>query len=797
MRLTLKIVLRNFKNRPMNYLINLFGLAISLSLIFMLAAYCYTELTADTHHLSGKDSYLLYNVPEQKQYGAIQPGILKEQIDLNIAGIKESLRLRQTWQPPVFKVRDKEPISSDLIYADENFFNFFTYNPVSGNLKDALAKPMSLVLVELEAIRLFGTAQVIGQTVMLNNKYPFTVTAVIEDPKAKSFLSLKAITSLSSIRYVQSDFSNEDFSNWQQRNFLIFIKLGARVSPTKTGDLITNLFPAERKEHTDIALCPLKDVYLNECGLNSPFLSLVETGNKGQIMILAMVAMLILVIALINYINISASQRNGLIKQKGIQKIVGANRFHISLGIIFESQLVFLMAAALAFLFAMGFSSAIGNYTGFKISSQLLWSPIFILGALTAVSILGLLASLPPSIRYYKFLSYYNIKSFTMPSNEKSLLRKSFVIFQFVTAIVLITFTMLVQKQIRFGSTDLGYQQDNILAVKINEQLLAKVDVLKDQLIKQPEVKHVSLARFYPGDVGINVNSGKLTMTNGEQKYFAINSMDADAQFFEIMEIKSVAGRLFTEDLSTESNKIVVNETFIKENELTDPIGTKAFFGNKDYEIVGVVKDFHVNPVNKPLIPLIILNRKPTHLFFSAYCLVKFSTADFSSLNRIVEKITDIGKLYSPDFPFEVKFMDQGVEAMYKSELQFRRIFSLFSGLAIFICCLGIFALSLSDSQRRTKEIGIRKVNGAKVSEILAMLNKDFIKWVAIAFIIATPVAYYVMQKWLENFAYKTNLSWWIFALAGLLALGIALLTVSWQSWKAATRNPVEALRYE
>ena len=797
MKLLLKIVLRNLKNRPVNYIINLLGLSISFSLIFILGTYCYRELTADAYHNNTNQKFLLYNSLEQDKYGAILPGVLKEQIDLNIPAVKESLRLRQTWRPPIFKVEGREPIISELIYADKDFFDFFSYKVVSGSLKDALTNPMSLVLLKSEAVKLFGTADAYGKTVLLNNTYSFTVTAVIENPKAKSFLSIKAITPTSSINNVKYDNSQDDFTNWGQRNFLIFVKLNKNTISENAADLITNLFPSERKEHTDIRLCSLPDIYMNQCGLNSPFLSFINKGNKTQITILSMVAVLILLISLVNYINISSSQRNGLIKQTGIQKIIGANRSHISLGILIESQLIFLSAVLLAFLFSISIAPMIQNYTDLIFGTELLLSPIVILGILLAISLLSLLISISPSIRHYEILSINKFNKATVSSKEKSSMQRAFVIFQFAAAIVLITFTILVQKQIRFGSSNLGFNEENVLAMKLNEQLLNKVDVLKGQLSKQLEVIQVSLARFYPGDVGINVQSGKITQINGEEKYKTISYMDVDAQFFSIMGIQPVGGSFFTEDLSNSPDKIVVNETFVKENELKEPIGTKVFFGNKEHEIIGVAKDFHLYPVSKPITPLVFLNQKPTHLFFPAYCLIKFHSAGFSSLNQTIEGIKKIGKELSPGFPFEVKFIDQGVEAMYKSETQFRKTFSFFSGLAIFISCLGIFALSLADSQRRIKEIGIRKVNGAKISEILTMLNKDLVKWVVIAFVIATPVAYYIMNKWLENFAYKTTLSWWIFALAGLLALGIALLTVSWQSWRAATRNPVEALRYE
>jgi putative ABC transport system permease protein len=241
---------------------------------------------------------------------------------------------------------------------------------------------------------------------------------------------------------------------------------------------------------------------------------------------------------------------------------------------------------------------------------------------------------------------------------------------------------------------------------------------------------------------------------------------------------------------------MIVNETFVREHKIEKPIGTKLVMGFDENaplsEIIGVVKDFHYEPVTAPIRSLIVQNEPESH-----YCMVSIDAHDFNSLNRFIQDLkTEINKL-SPSLPVEISFLDQAIEHLYQSEIQFRRTFSLFAGCAIVICCLGILAMSLFACQRRIKEIGIRKVNGAQISEMMTMLNRDFVKWIAIAFVIATPVAWYIMHRWLERFAYKTDLSWWIFASSGLLVLAIALLTVSWQSWKAATRNPVEALRYE
>ena len=286
------------------------------------------------------------------------------------------------------------------------------------------------------------------------------------------------------------------------------------------------------------------------------------------------------------------------------------------------------------------------------------------------------------------------------------------------------------------------------------------------------------------------INDSKLFISK-ERFISLVNNMESD----EFSERIIKEGSILTNensDIAFYSNQLIFN---LNKNNLENPIGGTFEMQqgqNKTYEIIGVIKDFYFKSVEKTIGPLAIINQG-----YASYCLVTIQTADFHSLYSAVEEIKEITAKLSPAFPVETSFLDSAVEGMYESEVKFRRTFSLFAISAIILCSLGILTMSIFASQRRIKEIGIRKVNGAKVSEILTMLNKDFIKWVAIAFVVASPIAYYAMNKWLENFAYKTTLSWWIFALAGVLALGIALLTVSWQSRRAATRNPVEALRYE
>jgi len=800
MKQSLKIAFRNFRNKPATYLINFVGLSLSISLAVILSIYCYTEFSSDSRHAEGDRIYFLYNEKEINTYGGITPGVLSENINLNMAEVQNTLRIRDSWLPATFKTDGRDPITTNLVYTDESFFEFFTYKCLAGNIETALKNPMSLVLMKSEAEKLFGSTQVIGETVLLNTKYPLTVTAVVEPTEKQSFLTIKAVSPISTIRNISYDFSEGDYFNWGQRNFLTFAKLKDKSSAEQVGLKITSLYPDELQKNVKMALMPVKDVYLNPAGLDKLLrsVSYIKKGNKSMLYILLTVAGLIIFIALINYINISSSQRFEAHKQTGMQKLSGADRIQIFLGTIAEAQLIFLFATIAAFCISIIVIPAISGYVGIEINIKNLHSPFFIGIIILSTVVTGFLVCVIPALKLSKTKSVDLIKDLTSKGKRKFSMQRLNVAGQFTIAIILISFTLFVFKQIKFGFSTIGYDEENTVAIKINDQLFAKSDVFKEQLLKLPEVTNVSLTRFFPGRPGVTINGGELTDNQGEKKKLEVNWMYADADFLDVLNLKMVEGEKFLESDATDGNKIIVNETFTREHGISDnPIGTVVHFSSLDREIIGVIKDFHLNAVDVPVVPLVLSNDRPGNKGFPFYMLVKLHNGNSGELHATLDKIDKVSKSISPDYPLELSFLDAAVENMYKSEVQFRKIFSLFAGSSIFISCLGIFALSLFDTRRRIKEIGVRKVNGARISEVMALLNKDFIKWVLVAYTIATPIAWYAMHKWLEKFVYKTNLSWWIFALAGILALGIALLTVSFQSWKTATKNPVESLRYE
>jgi putative ABC transport system permease protein len=778
-----KTIIRNFIRKPVTNIINLLGLSISLTLVIILSVYCYSELTPDSHQINGERVYL-YGLSEDHIY---TPGILKDLIDLNIPDVESVVRMGGSWEAPVFQVENREPITSDLVFADENFFKLFTHTVIEGNLESALKDPMKVVITKSLSDKLFGEESALDKTVKLNNSQLLTVSAVVDEPKANSCISFSAITSLATRKIVQHD--DGEFDEWGSCNFQTFVLLKKGTNPVETSKSILSLIPEKYSDRfKSETLVPLKQIYFSEFSLYGS--NYLVNGDKKKVIILVLVAVLVLMIALVNFVNISSSQWQERIKQTGVMKVIGAMRSTIIRDILTESFLFFFVALLISFYFVSTLNPFIQNYTGIHFGQQIIHSPGFIITSLAITIGLSVIFSIVPALRISYSRAVDNLKKTVKPNKTSFSFRGFLVIMQFTIAIVLIVFTILVQKQVRFGSSNLGFNQDNIIGIKLTELLSQKKDVLKDLLEKEPAISQISFSQYYPG-ITISQWGNELDL-NGEKKDLNFCTFSADAEFFKILGLKLVSGRFYSADLNTDDRKAVVNETFLRENKVTNPIGGKISSGDRAFEIIGVVKDFHYKAVNQPIVSLVIRNDSR-----ASYCLIKIKTDNFKALNLTIEKLKKNVSELSPSFPVEVSFFDQAIQNMYQSELNFRRVFSLLAGCAIVLCCMGILAMSLFACQRRVKEIGIRKVNGAKISEILAMLNKEFVKWVLIAFVISIPIALYFMHKWLKSFAYKTDLSWWIFALGGLMALGIALLTVSWQSWRTATKNPVEALRYE
>jgi len=780
-----KLIVRNFIHRPVINLINLLGLAISLAFVITMLAYSYSEITTDSFNKNGDRVYLTASSGGE----IFTPGILKDHIELKIPSVESIVRIQGTLNDPVFQTQNGEPFISDLIFADEDFFRLFTYKPIEGDLESALRSPFNVIITRTLSEKLFGPGPSVGKIFKLNNDRDLTVAAVIEEPPVNSSLSFSAVTSVETKKIVQSQ--EGEFTNWGSMNFQTFMLLKEGSDPMVTWKLIESLIPENNREFlSDHALMPLKKIYfarINLLGLN-----FFKLGDKNQVIILVVVALFILLVALINFMNISTSQWLEQKRYSGILKVYGATSAVIFRNVVAGAFLMFLAALIIAVEVVNALYPSLRNFTGINFNQEFTHSPGFILASLAITIVISLFLSILPALRISSLKAIDDLNKTVEKRQSGFSLSGAMVTFQFAISILLISFTLLIQKQVKFACSSLAFNKTNIIGIKLTQQLDQKKEVLKEVLMKRSAVAGVSFTQYFPGK-SISQAWGLKIKSKGEEKEISFSLFNADASFFKMMGLQLVKGRYYSGDIVEDKGALIVNERFLSENKIEDPIGLKIPGRNgTEGEIVGVIKDFYFRSVSNPLTALVIRNDSR-----SSYCMVNLNTSGDKSFDSMLGQIKSIVSELSPSFPVEISFLDQATENMYQSELRFRRIFSLFALAAIVICCLGILAMSMFACQRRIKEIGIRKVNGAKIGEILILLNMDFIKWVAVAFLIASPVAFYMMKKWLLSYAYKTELSWWIFFLGGIFATGIALLTVSWQSWRAATRNPVEALRYE
>ncbi len=783
MKSNIKLIFRNLSRKSSTTIINMLGLSLSLTLVLILSAYSVSEFSTDKFHEKGKNIYFV----QQGEQWPNTPAILKTSVDANISGIKNSVRIKGNWRPAVFQINNEEPIESDMIFSDNGFFKLFDYKEEEGNLETALDARMSVVISKKLAGRLFGNEPAVGKTVKMDNKFLLTITGVFKEQVSNTVFSFNSICNIESMQSILYP-SPEEFTNWGWNNYQTFLLLDEKTDPSFTADQIIKLFPEDRRERVnELQLIPFPDVYFTSFSVYIPYL---KTGNRLQVSILCLVALLVLMIALVNFLNITTAHWQKRIKQTGILKVIGAKRNIIIGNMFFEILLLFVVSFILAYFIVSAIMPVLARETTIQFNRHLIFSPLFIFSTIISVVLLSFICCIIPSTRIASSEILVNLKKKIVISKKKTYLKGMLVSIQFSVTIVLILFTILVQKQVRFGTSNLGINQENIIGMELTDELSGKKEVLKESLLAQSDIEEVIFTEYYPGD--IEEGWAAQLQIKGEKEQMEFRTFSADAGFFNTLGLKLLKGRLYDENLESDKHKVIVNEQFLLQYG-PDPVGGIITPGNQiDYEIIGVVKDFHFRPVNEPIAPLVIRNDNK-----AGFALIKIKTANFKAMKSSLEEIENIASEISPLFPVKVSFYNEAVESMYQSETKFRKVFTLFSVCAIIISCMGILAMSLFASNDRIKEIGIRKVNGAKVSEILALLNKDFVLWVVIALIIATPIAYYTMNKWLENFAYKTEISWWIFAATGGMILMVALLTVSWQSWRAATRNPVEALRYE
>jgi putative ABC transport system permease protein len=670
----------------------------------------------------------------------------------------------------------------NLLFTDDNFFQFFTFDLLIGHPSKVL-QGNNIVITDDCANRLFGNQDPIGQQVLIQD-IMYIVEGVAESPPNNSDIRFDAVVPIKARLN-----SPNIYIGWDGgASANTYVRLEQKAIPENVeAKFAPFLWDKVNKKNegsqwfTKFYLEPLTKMHL----FSDVDGASIKKSTIRSVLVLLFVSCIILIVAILNFIFIS----NGVLSFRGkefhVKRFLGSGKLEIMKQVFVENLLLFSGAVLLSLFFIISFQDRISYLFGYSFDfiTGKIWIDFLFL--IPFVILISLFTSAGSSYRYLT-------ENSVAPSNKLSHIayrnkKLAFVsAIQFCLAIVLIISVIVTRKQLNYAlNKDLGFMTENVIQIS-HPSIGQKRDVLINEIGKLPGVRNITASFGIPG-LETTMNGYR---PEGDEQSYMYNAMYVDENFLDTYKIKLLEGNNFPKGEPGKNKKYIINKTLAKELGWSDPVGRTISRGGK-HEIIGVVEDFHVASMFEKIPPLII-SREHQSNFYSLSIAV-----ETGQLNQTLPGIEKSWEEIIPDAPFTYSFFDAMFGALYSKVKRTGTILSIFTCVAILISMLGLFGITLMLVNGKIKEIGIRKVNGAKVSEILEMLNRDFIKWVVIAFVIAVPVAYYLMSKWLESFAYKTELSWWVFALAGAMALGIAILTISWQSWKAATRNPVEALRYE
>jgi len=789
-----KIAFRNlWRHRGFSFL-NISGLAIGMAAAFLILLYVAFELSYDTMHSKGDRIYRVVSdlkTPSNEYKIPIVDWSALGQLEPQFPEIEATTRALDLSM--VVQKGNESFLEEKSLAADSTFFKLFDFPLVKGNPKDALKKPFSIVLSETTARKYFGKKDPVGKTLKIMNKeYNATVTGVMKDIPNNSQIQADLILSISTYTEVINPELDQSWANYDPRGFML---LHAGVNPEKLVKKF-NTFLQERngdkmKEaqlQTKQGLEPLEDVYLYSKRSSS------GSGHITNVYIFSVIAFFILLIASINFINLTTARSVERAKEVGIRKVIGAQKKQLALQFLGESIIIcilaFLLAIGLSFLALPYFNDLAGKIVAETIFSK----PNFILLLFGTAVIIGLLAGIYPALVLSSFRPVSVLKGSFSRSGKGSLLRKGLVVSQFTISIALIIGTLIIYYQMDYmRNQDLGFSKDRILV--LDTGIGKSQDLIEETLKSNPNIISISKGSSVPGGGGDN-RSALSTISNkqGEMQTLTLDRYTIDSEYINQFDIELMVGRNFSKNFASDSTKaMIINEKVVKLLGFSNPeeaIGSKFEQWDRKGEIIGVVKDFHTASLQEEIKPLsMVYGAKDSRLLN-----VKIA---FANMPNTLSFLESTWNKFIPKTPFDYYFMDDFFDRQYRAEERFGNLFLNFALLAIFISCLGLLGLAAYSTIQRRREVGIRKIVGASVLGIVNLLTKEFVKLVGISFVIATPIAWYGMHKWLQGFAYRIDIEWWVFAIAGIAAMGIALLTVSFQAIKAAIANPVKSLRTE
>lgn len=780
----LKIALANIYKSKVYSLISISSLAVGIAVCILLLLYVADELSYDRYNEKSDNIYRLCQ--EVHPYQA--PGAARLLTD-NLPEIKNSARIlpRDNINVQFENKRFKE---DKVAWVDPSLFDIFSFNFIVGTKgSSSLQQPGTMVITEKTARKYFGDEDPIGKTIKVGNEYNYLITAVIQEMPDNSHFKFDIFMTLEDGAMM---FGNDWMDSWGWWNFLVYFEMTDNFSKpdleAKITELMVNKYNQSGDPLTQLTVQNIKDIHL----YSSHFLGDIQPQNSiVYVLIFSAIGLLILFIASFNYVNLFTANATTRLTEISVRKTFGASRRRLAAQFIFESVLVFFVSFCVSLLLVSLALPLFNELSGKALSFSFLVNPNIILGLFGMIAVVGILAGWYPAFILSSYSPTGVLKSsFKIGSGFQ--IKKLLIGIQFTIVIALIACAIIMFRQISLLETkNLGFDKEAVITAVFDFGDETKYNTLKNELLSKSYVSGVSVASRIPSG---SLNNEGGVLPEGQTESRAIPYVHVTFDYFKTLGIVPKQGRLFSEEFKTDAaESIILNEAAVKYLEIQgNPIGQslRCNWPKSTRKIVGVIDDIHFESLYNKIKPAVFVINYPDVY----HMIVKVIPSDKIGS---MKAITDISQSFYPNEVIEFSFLDTILEQRYQKDYKTFQLMGFFAALAILLACMGLLGVSTFIISSRTKEIGIRKVNGAKVFEIIQMLNIGFIKCIAVAFVLATPLAYYAMSRWLESFAYQTKLSWWVFAISGLLTVIIVLGTVSWVTYRAARRNPVESLRYE
>jgi putative ABC transport system permease protein len=789
------ISFRNLRKHFTYSLINIFGLGLGLATCLLLVTWILHELSYDRFNERSERIYrgsLEYAFGGQVARTPVSPNALLPSL-LTLPEIETGVRVfnPSAWNPYIVKYGEKLFQESKFYVADSTFFDVFSYTLIEGNPDKVLSEPYSVILTEAMAKKYFGDDDPIGKTLYVNNRQDYLITGIIENPPSNSLLQFDFIAPFTSIRAGQSELT------WWSANFQTFAVLHPEADiknvETKINDIVRKAVGqnlASANDYVRYNFMPLTDIYLRSDMGTEPEV----TSDIRYIYIFAAVAFLILVIACINYINLATARAADRAKEVGIRKVVGALKNQLFLQFIGESIVITLFAFVFAYLLAQTMLPVFNEMTGKQFSGSLMTQPSFVFMSLAGLMIIAILSGAYPALAITSFKPVSVLKGNFKSSGRGIWLRKSLVVLQFGISVILITGTIVIVKQLNFiQEKKLGYDKENTIILPLDEKTREVYDAFRTELMRTEKAVQVSRGSESPTSIkgGYSINTN-----NSDQPGIITTGLLVDENYVPTMGMEIIKGRNFTKEdrerLAKDTvysfilNEAAIAALFLREDEI---LGKPVSMGSRRGEIIGVVKDFHFASLHTNISPLTIF---PEDQFNKVF--IKMPAGN------VKENLARVQETYSAMIthrPFEYQFLDQQYADLYTAETRMSSVSIVFAALAIIIACLGLLGLVSFSASQKTKEIGIRKVLGATATNIVVLITQDFTKLVLVAIALGIPVAYWMMSKWLHDFAYKTEIGVQPILISSLICVVIAFGTAGYQAVKAALIDPAKTLRNE